>query len=491
LAKFTAVIDFGSNSVRLVIFEKTSRFGFKVIHESKSRVRVGEGAYQKGGILQQEPMDRALTALTGFNSIIRSFKVRKILAIATSALRDAPNKNLFINKVKRDLGVNIKVIDGEAEALLGGIACANLLKLDKKAVTIDIGGGSTEFALIENREVLSTYSLNLGTVRLKELFENDSNLDNAKSYINNELLKLPLELQKNILVGIGGTIRALSKIIQKRYEYPLKRVHGYQYSFYQNRDFIDEVINTSKEELLKIGFKSERVDVIRWGVLIFREAIQLFNTDTIITSGVGIREGIFLKDSLRNMHSKYPNNFNPSIRNILDEFQAPNEKAFKNLFKISLELFELLKDSFDITEYRKTVENISKLIEIGIKIDFYGNTKNGFQMILNRFIYDVSHKESVLVATIIRFSHKVEISEKVFNQFQALLPALNIMKNIHSIIYLSKILTLDYADSKQFNLEFIENSLKIKIFDKALYYMINEKMGLLENLDVKLEYIDK
>jgi exopolyphosphatase/guanosine-5'-triphosphate,3'-diphosphate pyrophosphatase len=66
LAKHTAIIDFGSNSVRLVIFERTSRFGFKIVHESKSRVRIGEGAYAKGGVLQEEPMKRALLALSSF-----------------------------------------------------------------------------------------------------------------------------------------------------------------------------------------------------------------------------------------------------------------------------------------------------------------------------------------------------------------------------------------------------------------------------------------
>jgi len=486
LARFTAVIDFGSNSVRLVIFERTSRFGFKVIHESKSRVRVGEGAYQKNGILQQEPMDRAFLALTGFNSIIKSFKVRKVLAIATSALRDAPNKNIFINRVRKNLGINIKVINGETEALLGGIACANLLRLEKSGVTIDIGGGSTEFSLIENRKVLSTYSLNLGTVRLKELFENSSDLNSAKLYIHNELSKLPLEFRNNLIIGIGGTIRALSKIVQKRSKYPLKRVHGYMYEYKHQKEFFDEVIGMPKESLERIGFKPERVDVIRWGVLIFREVIQLFQANTIITSGVGIREGLFLKDNLRSMKSRYPENFNPSIRNILDDFQVPNDKASKNLFRVANELFEIVNEHLEISQYRKTVEYISKLVEVGVKIDFYGNTKNGFQMILNRFIYGVSHEESLLVAIAVRFSHRNEISEKIYIEFGELLPDIKTLKAIHSIIYLSKILTLDYSYVKKMEFEFVEDILIVKIFDKALFYAISEKLEKLEFLDVNI-----
>jgi len=484
LAKLTAVIDFGSNSVRLVIFERTSRFGFKIVHESKSRVRIGEGAYLELGVLQQEPMNRAALALSGFNSIIKSFKVRKILAIATSALRDAPNKNIFLNRIKKELGINIKVIDGKTEALLGGIACANLLQLEQKAVTVDIGGGSTEFALIENRKVINTYSLNLGTVRLKELFEN-SNITEAKSYINVELAKLPLVLYSDLLIGIGGTIRALSKVIQKKEKYPLKRIHGFKYSYQTHKLFFDAVTKMDRENLLKMNFKPERVDVIPWGVLIFNQIINLFQANNIITSGVGIREGLFLKDNLRNMQSRYPDNFNPSIRNILDDFEISNIVG-KIQFRVANILFNTLENYFQISKYKNTIANISKLIEIGVKIHFYGNSKNGFQMILDRFIYGISHEESLLIATVIRFSGKNRISEKIYDEFGLLLPTSKDLKSIHSIIYLTKILTLNYSKTINFNLEFLENRLIIRVFDDTLFYMINEKLGTLENLDIQV-----
>ena len=484
MAKFTAVIDFGSNSVRLAIFERTSRFGFRIIHESKSRVRIGEGAYLESGVLQNEPMNRATLALSGFNSIIKSFKVRKTLAIATSALRDAPNRNIFLNRIRKELGINIKVIDGKTEALLGGIACANLLKLEQKALTVDIGGGSTEFALIENRKVITTYSLNLGTVRLKELFEN-SNLSEAQSYINKELAKLPSILFSNLLVGIGGTIRALSKVIQKKEKYPLKRIHGFEYLYQTQKDFIDEVLKMNREDLLKIGFKPERVDVIRWGILIFHQIINMFQAQTIITSGVGIREGLFLKDNLRNMQSRYPDNFNPSIRNILDDFEV-SEITRKMQFRVANMLFETLENHLQISQYKNTIQNISKLIEVGIKVHFYGNAKNGFQTILDRFIYGISHEDSVLIATVIRFSGKNTISEKIYEEFGSLLPTLQNLKAIHSIIYLTKILTLNYSKTIDFKLEFLENKLIIQIFDETLFYMINEQIELLENLEVEI-----
>ncbi|MFA5462041.1 MAG: hypothetical protein WC274_08180 [Sulfurimonas sp.] len=152
MAKRVAVIDIGSNSLRMVIYEKTSRFAFHILYEAKSRVRISQNAYQNGGNLQEAPMQRAYDALENFLSIITSFKARKTLCVATSALRDAPNKKEFLNRVKNGLGLNIKVIDGQRESYLGAIACANLLPEQQNAFCIDIGGGSTEFALINKKK---------------------------------------------------------------------------------------------------------------------------------------------------------------------------------------------------------------------------------------------------------------------------------------------------------------------------------------------------
>ena len=145
MAKITSIIDIGSNSMRMVVFAKTSRFAFHLINETKSKVKISQGAYENNGTLQQEPMKRAFLALESFLNISKNLKARKILCVATSALRDAPNKKEFLDKVKKELGLNIKVIDGNKEALLGGIAASNLLYQHNDFFTIDIGGGSTEF----------------------------------------------------------------------------------------------------------------------------------------------------------------------------------------------------------------------------------------------------------------------------------------------------------------------------------------------------------
>src|SRR5574344_2838698 len=153
MSKITTIIDIGSNSMRMVVLEKSSRFAFSLINETKSKVKISEGCYENGGNLQEVPMQRAYESLKSFLNISNALKSRKIICVATSALRDAPNSKTFINKVRNDLGLNIKVIDGEKEAYFGGVAASNLLH-DDDFVTVDIGGGSTEFRFVKDGKLI-------------------------------------------------------------------------------------------------------------------------------------------------------------------------------------------------------------------------------------------------------------------------------------------------------------------------------------------------
>jgi exopolyphosphatase/guanosine-5'-triphosphate,3'-diphosphate pyrophosphatase len=109
MAKRPAIIDIGSNSARLVIFEKSSHYGFHLICEQKSKVRIGEGAYEKEGYLQPAGIERAFLALQSFIYTIKKYRVRKTICVATSALRDAPNGKVFVKWIKKELGLDIKI----------------------------------------------------------------------------------------------------------------------------------------------------------------------------------------------------------------------------------------------------------------------------------------------------------------------------------------------------------------------------------------------
>lgn len=282
MAKRVAVIDIGSNSARMHIYERSSRFAFRVIYETKSAVKLSEGAFKNSGILQAIPMQRAKMALEEFLEIIKSFKAKKTLCVATSALRDAPNRSEFISSI-REIGLNIKVIDGLKEAYLGGISCINLLPKYQDAISIDIGGGSSEFVNIKNGNIASYTSLNLGTTRLKELFSDDINL--AKKHIDNELKKLDFDKNRN-LIGIGGSFRAISNIILKKTSYPLDKLHGYEPPFKKFHNLLEKIVASNNiEELRGLGVKENRIQTIKYGALILLRVIKIFEIQKTIASG--------------------------------------------------------------------------------------------------------------------------------------------------------------------------------------------------------------
>ena len=444
MAKITTVIDIGSNSARMAVFKKTSRFGFYLLREEKSKVRISEGAYEHNGELQDFAIKRALNALREFLLISKSLKSRKILCVATSAVRDAPNKSEFISLVKKELGLNIKVIDGEKEAFFGGVAAANLL-YEKNGVTIDIGGGSTEFAFIKNKKIENTISLKLGTVRLKELFFDKKDIEGARKYIKKELEKLGNLFNHKNIFGIGGSIRALSKVIMKKIEYPIDILHGFTYEFEEHKSFLEKILKMSDEELLKIGVKPERLDVIRPGTLIFIEAIKYLKGKKIITSGVGVREGVFLTDLLRNHNHKFPDNFNPSVRTIMDVYQIDKKLASYET-KIALNVFDLLKDDFKLDDkYKMHLTYAIKLSRAGELIDFYEAHKHTDYILLNSLHYGFRHCDRLLISKIIRFHKRKKIKKREIEEYKCLLPKKEIVEKLCNIFWVAKLINIDLS----------------------------------------------
>ncbi|WP_457747277.1 Ppx/GppA phosphatase family protein [Sulfurimonas sp.] len=440
MAKRVAIIDIGSNSVRMVVYEKTSRFAFHLLHEEKSKVRISQDAYKHNGELQEVPMQRTFDALHDFLQISNSFKVRKILCVATSALRDAPNNKEFIQRVNSKLHLKIKIISGEKEAYFGAIACANLLPKQHNAMSIDIGGGSTEISFIDNNNVSNTLSLKLGTVRLKELFFDANDIDGAKKYIDNELQKIPHANIKT-LIGIGGTFRALSSAILKKEAYPLNKLHAYEYTCDVFLNYIKSILKAdTHDELKALGIKSNRFDVIQPGTLILQRIMDTLNISKIITSGVGVREGVYLSDLLRNSKDKFPHNYNTSVRYILDVHVA--DKHFSNhLNLLSKKLFDLTHQFLNINKnYRYELALAAKLYPAGSNLHFYSQNKHTYYLIQSALEYGFTHKSITLIATLTKYAKNRLPADSHLQKYQELLP-----KDKHQTSALSFLLSLSIA----------------------------------------------
>jgi len=490
MAKRTAIIDIGSNSVRLSVYERTSRYGFHLMHEAKSRVRIGEDAYEHGGYLQDEPQERAIHALEGFANLAKSLNARKTLCVATSALRDAPNSGQFLKRVLDETTVKIKIIDGLKEAELGGIACAALVPLEK-GITIDIGGGSTEFALFENGRVLDTYSLNLGTVRLKELFFDNNDIKGAKEYIRNAFEELPKSFRQKDIAGIGGTIRTLSKLIMSRTEYSLDKLHGFSYKPEEHQEFFDEIINAKNSaKLATLGIKKDRFDVIKPGTLIFSEIFKLLGAKRVTASGVGVREGLFLSDLLRGNALRFPANFNPNLRNLLDRF-CTDAKYSNHLSSISKKIYATVAETIGVKfGYEKHVEYAARLSMLGLHMHYRTRHRDGMHLVLGVLEFQLTHKDIVLIAALMRYHENKPPAPRFLKKFKDLLPSTQTVLALSYIVTLAQALLYRRNNSYDYAFEMgSDDHLIVYYSNDGDVYFAKEQISYIESpIDLHIEF---
>lgn len=485
MAKCTAVIDIGSNSMRMAVFQKTSRFAFHIIHEVKSSVRLGENAYLHDGILQPRAMDRTARALGEFLSVARSFGAAKILCVATSALRDAPNKSEFISRIRRELGLSIKVIDGEKEAWYGGIACANLLpSLD--ALSVDVGGGSSEFALMRGGKLESLFSLNVGTVRIKELFLDRNDIEGAIAYIDDALSTLPA-IETEILVGIGGTFRALTRSLMKLQHYPLKKLHAFTTTQSTFLGLCDRIADASPKKLGALFIKSDRYDTIKPGALILQRIVRRFAPATLVCSGVGVREGVFISDLLRNNADRFPANYNPSVRYLLDTY-AHHSAHGNECARLVRKIFDQVHAPLGIdAAYRTELSIAAKLLPIGIGVRYYAYQRHSHTLAMSALDYGLTHPQIALVSHLLLFKKGQTSSSLVpKSSYGPLLPRSEILDLLYAILWLSHILLAQRCSADALGVEYRAGTLHVR--GEGLYLASEQLKNLLlpNNLTVSI-----
>ncbi len=484
MAKRTAIIDIGSNSARLVIFEKTSHYGFHLICEQKSKVRIGEGAYEKNAYLQPIGIKRAFLTLRSFTHTIEKFQVHKTICVATSALRDAPNGKIFVKWIEKELGIAIKIIDGNKEATYGAIAAKNLLPV-QGGITIDIGGGSSDMALINNGNIVDTYSLNLGTVRLKELFfdkemSRQEINEKAKASIRAELQRLPIHFKHKLAIGIGGTARTLSKGIMKLSMHPLDKLHAFTYNINEFKAYLEAIPLSSAKNLKKFGLKKNRYDTIREGTLIFNEILSYIGADSVMSSSVGVREGVFLEQALKHENLKFPKDINPSITSILDRFKPciQVEAKKKNKRKIASDLYtELQMEIDDNLQYNRELLWAIKLSTIGNTLTIYKSHQHAFYIAMQELNYGFTHEQILLVSLLLRMHGKELLHKPLFQSFEPLLPPKNNLLWL-SFIYTLTVFIHEASNSAKIDFSYANQTLTITS-DKPLY-LAKEKIKNLE-----------
>lgn len=301
--KRVAAIDMGTNSFHLLVGEVDELGNLNILDREREVIRLGSHQGEDLSVISPGEIEKAIDILNGFKNLAE-YHNAKLRAIATSAVREAKNRNNFIEKVLRETGIIVEIIDGkfEAELIYSGILKALDLK-DKKTLCIDIGGGSTELLLGYNGKSSIAESIKIGAVRLSKKFFpdyilNTDSIDACYSYIESQLnyVKKSLEGKKiDLAVGTSGTIISTAILIQKNIlSSKSKKLNGFTFTKEQFYKLYDIVIQkkTPAERIYIPGMELKRADIIPAGLIILKNVFDGLNISSIIVSEFALREGI-------------------------------------------------------------------------------------------------------------------------------------------------------------------------------------------------------
>jgi len=302
-ASSVAVIDIGSNSVRLVVYQSLSRSLTTVFNE-KTLCGLGREV-QTTGLLAEDAVAKALTSLRRFRALCRIQRVGRVYAIATAACRDASNGPDFIAKAERICGVPIQILSGPREAKLSALGVVSGIH-NPDGIVGDLGGGSLELIGVHGNRLRSGVTLPLGSLALQDLAH--KSLKRAERIVRNELAGV-IQLKAGrgrTFYAVGGTWRALARIHIIQSGYPLKVMHGYSIPAADALDFAQRLRRLAAANMLANieAVADARRPLLTYAALVLEYIIQVAKPKTIVFSTFGVREGLLYEKLPQAEHAK-------------------------------------------------------------------------------------------------------------------------------------------------------------------------------------------
>ena len=274
-----AVIDIGSNSVRLMVSD-----GKATLYKKLSVTRLGAGRDNEGN-LSLESQEKSLSAISDFVKEAQRERVDKVFAFATAAVRNAPNGREFVLKVRKACGFDVDVLSGEKEAELGILGALD----GNDGGIIDVGGASTEIGVVKNGKIIYLHSLPIGAVALTEAF--GQNAEEIKKYVK-ETVKLYGSVPKAEFYAIGGSATTVAAVDLKLKDYDPNIIDGHKLKR-ENLLKITELLNrkTPQERENICGVEKRRADIIHSGAIILSEIVDYLDISQITVSESDNAEG--------------------------------------------------------------------------------------------------------------------------------------------------------------------------------------------------------
>ncbi|MDX1371891.1 MAG: hypothetical protein R3321_05445 [Nitrososphaeraceae archaeon] len=442
--KKVAVLDLGYNSLKLVNYLVSSNIhDYRIFYDKSIRVKLGEELH-KTKILSRDAMERTIQSLKYFRDVVNSESIDYVLPFATSAVREAENKSQFMARVEEESGFKFRVLSPEEEAIFSYYGTQSSI-CTPNCLFFDLGGGSLEIVYSHNYQIKKIISLPLGSLKLSQYFfstnefndifynkKSKNKLNILNSYIQNHLTvmdDLEISPESVVLMGVGGTLRALARYDQLIKEYPYSKLHRYNIDYTSISIIKNNLLNMNKEELSKIDvISSNRAETIQMGIHTIYSLMSKLKFDNLQVSTKGLREGILLH-FINLLYLKIkPSVSQNNLQNDIDKTIRNNLKETKSHSFLNKLLYYGLISKYEFNIINKAIPYIYN--------DMYNNNSylSQFQNLLDEDILNLNHQEQIIFSLSLLAINKYKTALELSHQYYSILNPLFDKKQTNRII---------------------------------------------------------
>jgi exopolyphosphatase / guanosine-5'-triphosphate,3'-diphosphate pyrophosphatase len=403
-ASTVGVIDVGSNTARLVVFETSEAGTIRPVYETKDSPRLGLGTGEDGS-LSEAAIARGVGTVRRFAGILRGLGTPRTLAVATSAVREAPNGPGFVREVERATGVTLRIVSGAEEARYAYLGVAGTGEL-RNDIICDQGGGSLQLAEVRGGVLRNSISLPLGSLRLSQrFFEHDPPKRRERDELRESVRKTLASAveafggRPDRLVAVGGTVRALARASIDLRGFPVRRVHGYllyDHDIEALEELLGEMPAAKRKAVPGIG--ADRADVVLAGITVLEELERAAGVDHVVVSGAGIREGI----ALEAIGARLPVDAEELVDRSIDA--AAQSFAFRvdhgrEVRTTALALFDVLAPRFGWgASERLALRAAAGMHDAGIAVDLWNHAQHSSYLLRNYPVWGLDQRQGLLAS---------------------------------------------------------------------------------------------
>ena len=386
-----AVVDIGSNSVRLVVYEALSRTT-STVHNEKTICSMGRDIVSTG-LLHKEGCELALESLRRFKILVDKLGVTVREAVATAAARDAANGPEFVRRAEAAWGAPVRILSGAEEARLAGEGVLAAIP-DADGLAADLGGGSLDMAMVKGGRTGEGNSLPLGPLRL--LDSSGGDVDKARRLVDDELAKLSMlsALDKRSLYAVGGIWRSLARVDMQREQYPLRMLQHYVIPRDRALSLCAVLAKQGRKSLeLMTAVSKRRMELLPFGAVVLQRLLMAAKFKDVVVSANGLREGLIFEKLSGEERAKDP----------LIDFASLENARLSRAPAHALEMFHWSSPLFgdENAEFRRLRQAACLFSDIGWRRHPDYRAQGTFAEVLNMPFFGADHRARTFIAAAI------------------------------------------------------------------------------------------